>query len=154
MKNKNIKSIDTLKSGDELIDLIKSGVNMPLIVTGSSMLPFLKEGCDTVWITNEKVYRRGQILFFKRSNGMFILHRIRRIYPNGNILVNGDSQTWCEVVHASQAIGIVCATERNGKIRKSDDFIIRLRDFLWYPTRPIRPFIFRCYRILRNFFRQ
>lgn len=126
---------------------------MPILVTGSSMLPFLKDGRDTVWLAKEDNLRRGQILFFRRSNGMFILHRIRRIYPDGKILVNGDAQTWCEIVHPSQVVGVVCAIGRNGKIKDSGDLILKIRDLLWYPTRPIRPIIFRFYEMLRKIFK-
>lgn len=154
MNENNVKTIDALQYGDELVDLINSGAKMPILITGSSMLPFLKEGRDTVWLTKEENFHRGQILFFRRSNGMFILHRIRKIYPDGRILVNGDAQTWCEIVHPKQAVAVVCAIGRDGKIIGADSLLLKIRDFIWYPTRPIRLVIFRIYAMLKKIFKR
>lgn len=153
MNIENVKTIDALQSGIELVDLINNGATVPVLVTGSSMLPFLKNGRDTVWLAKEENLRRGQILFFRRSNGMFVLHRIRRIYPDGRILVNGDAQTWCEIVYPEQVIAVVCAISRNGKIRRTNHLFLKIRDCLWYPTRPLRPIIFRTYGMLKKIFK-
>lgn len=44
-----IKTLDALESGDELAELIASGAKIPIVVTGSSMRPFLRnkrDDCD------------------------------------------------------------------------------------------------------------
>ncbi|MBQ2725200.1 MAG: S24/S26 family peptidase [Clostridia bacterium] len=149
-----IKTIDALESGDELAELIAAGAKIPIVVTGSSMLPFLRNKRDTVWLMKEENYKRGQILFFRRDNGMFVLHRIRRVYPDGRMLLNGDAQTACEIIRPDQALAVVYAVSRNGKTKPADCLLWKLRDLLWYPTRPLRPVIFSIYRKLRSLFRK
>lgn len=148
--NVKIKNLDPVYDGDALVQLLKDGAAAPLIVTGSSMLPFLKNDRDTVWLKREETYKRGQILFFRRDDGSFVLHRIRKCYPDGRMLLNGDAQIWCEPVRPEQAIAAVYAVYRNGKTIHTGSSVIRIRDILWFPTRPIRPFIFTVYRMLRS----
>ncbi|MBQ7923002.1 MAG: S24/S26 family peptidase [Clostridia bacterium] len=148
----SIKTLDAFKDGNNLLELLSSGAVIPMIVTGSSMLPFLKDGRDTVLLQKADTFKKGQILFFRRRNGFFVLHRIRKIRRDGRILVNGDAQNWCEVVMPEQAAAVVIGFVRNGKTCDADSFLIRLRDALWYPTRPLRPLIFRLASFLRRLF--
>lgn len=149
MKEKTMY-IDPAENGDELMDLLKTGAEIPLLVTGYSMMPFLRHGCDTVWLKQSDGYRRGQILFFRRSDGTFVLHRIRRIYRDGSMLVNGDAQAWCETARPDQAAAIVAAVTRNGKRIRADNFLWKMRDAVWYCTRPARPAIFAVYEKLKR----
>ncbi|MBR4960304.1 MAG: S24/S26 family peptidase [Clostridia bacterium] len=150
--NLSIKTLDAYQDGEYLLELLDSGAVIPLIVTGSSMLPFLKDGRDTVLLQKVDKFKKGQILFFRRRNGLFVLHRIRKIRSDGRILVNGDAQNWCEIVLPEQAAAVVIGFVRDGKTRNAGSFPIRLRDTLWYPTRPIRPLIFRIVSLLRRLF--
>ena len=47
---------------------------------GTSMLPLIKEGVNTVKITkiNAKL-KRGDVLLFKRDDGSYVLHRLVRV---------------------------------------------------------------------------
>ena len=153
MNKQTIRLLSDSEVDTELISLIENGSTVPLIVTGSSMLPFLQHKLDTVWLVRVegKLYR-GQILFFRRTNGSMVLHRIRRILPDGCMVVNGDAQVWCEVVRPEQAVAVVSAVTRNGKMRRTDSLITKVRDAVWYPTRPFRPLIFKVYGFIRKIF--
>ena len=153
MNELNKKKLDMYESGDDLLKLLELGAKIPLVVTGSSMMPFLKHGKDTVWLIRTDCCRRGQILFFRRRDGSLVLHRIRRIYRDGTMLMNGDAQNWCEIITPDQAAAVVCAVTRQGRTRNADNFIWKIRDLLWYPTRPVRPMLFRLYGILKQIFR-
>ena len=153
MNKQTIRLLSDSEVDTELISLIENGITVPLIVTGSSMLPFLKHELDTVWLVRvEGKLHRGQILFFRRTNGSMVLHRIRRILPDGCIVVNGDAQVWCEVVCPEQAVAVVSAVTRDGKMRRTDSLITKIRDAFWYPTRPFRPLIFMVYGFIRKIF--
>lgn len=139
---------------ERLVSVLNAGDLFPLRVTGSSMVPFLKDKKDTVWLRAFESPRRGDILFFRRKDGRFILHRIRKCYPDGRMLVNGDAQTWCETVLPEQAMAIVLRiTHENGSTVQADCFRLRLLRTLWYPTISFRPFLFRVYGFLKNLFR-
>ena len=150
MNNPTVKTIDALTEGDELENVLKSGCEFPLRVTGHSMRPFLKEKRDTVWLISCDSPKIGQIVLFRRSDGHFVLHRVRKIRKDGSLTVNGDAQTWTETIRKDQVIARVTAVARDGKRKSCGSFSVRLRDALWYPTRPIRPFIFKAYSLIRK----
>ena len=145
MNRKNIKILDFDTDGQALVNLLADGCPFVLNVTGSSMLPLLKSGRDSVWLQKSDTIRKGRILFFRRDNGSFVLHRVRRILPDGRCIVNGDAQTWLETVRPDQVVAVVTQIIRKGKGLRWDHPLLRLWDILWYPTRPIRPFLFRLY---------
>ena len=54
-------------------------------VKGSSMRPLLKND-DVVTICKIDTYKVGDILFFRRDDGAFVLHRLRKIKNDVNNL--------------------------------------------------------------------
>lgn len=150
MDNAAVRTIDALAEGEELERALKSGCELPLRVTGSSMRPFLRENRDTVWLTFSDDPKLGQIVLFRRSDGHFVLHRVRKKRKDGTLTVNGDAQTWTETIRVDQVIARVTAVTRSGKKKPYDTFGTRLRDTLWYPTRPFRPFIFKVFAHIKK----
>lgn len=128
-----------------LTEVLSAEGYVSLVVSGFSMSPFLKHGRDVVHLRTctEKDLRRGQILLFKRSDGSLILHRIRKVLPNGQLVMNGDSQTWCETISSHQVIAVVSSVERNGQHISCNSAMFGIWNLLWYPTRLIRPALFR-----------
>lgn len=154
MIDTNIHTIDATRDADTLVDILSSGAIFPLVVTGSSMLPFLKEGRDTVRLQRTDNLYKGQIVFFRRLTGGFTLHRIRRIYPDGRLLINGDAQDWCEIIHRDQVLaGVISITRNNRNIDPNGVVSTILRAF-WYPTRAFRPYIWKTYSIFRRIFKK
>ena len=149
----SIRTFDAYTDGDAIEEMLKSGCPFPLTVTGTSMAPFLKNGRDTVWLVPYTGARRGKIIFFRRSDGSFVLHRIRKIRADGTLTVNGDSQRWMESVTPGQIAAEVSAITHRGKKRDASSFLIRLRDTLWYPTRPFRPALVKCSSAVKRLIR-
>lgn len=133
--------------------ILASGASCLLTVTGSSMVPFLRHGQDTVVLappTPERL-KPGRILFFRRETGTYILHRLRRVEKNGSFQVCGDAQRWTERVWRPQVIGVVVAVRRkDGRMVDCGGLSWRLRSALWYPTRPFRPQLFRIWAAIRK----
>ena len=134
----------------ELKEVLAAGGRISLVVTGYSMRPFLKHERDVVYLRTweKKDLRRGQILLFQRTKGEFVLHRIRRVRSNGKLVMNGDGQTWCETISNEQIVATVDAVNRKGQHICSKSFQFRLWNWLWYPTRMIRPVLFKLGRVL------
>ena len=150
MRNTTNYTIDIHRDADALVEVLSSGAVFPLVVTGSSMMPFLKGGRDIVRLHKTDRFYRGQIVFFRRRNGEFVLHRIRRICPDGMLLVNGDAQKWCEYIHRDQVLAEVISISRNQRDIYPNSMLSRVLRTLWYPTRVLRPFIWRTYGFLRK----
>lgn len=124
---------------------VSSGGTMPLVVTGNSMRPFMKDGRDTVWLEacKEKDCKRGKILLFRREDGKFVLHRVRKVKPGGILVMNGDAQYWCEEIKKEQALAVVTHIETNGKKQSCNSFTYRFKTEVWQILKPLRPYIFR-----------
>ena len=143
-----------MKDGQTLVDLLSEGCPFPLAVTGLSMMPLLKSERDFVWLQKCESIQRGRILFFRRDNGMFVLHRVRKVRADGTMLLNGDAQSFCETVRPEQALAVVTQIVRRGKVIPWDYPLLRLWDLLWYPTRPVRPWLFRLYGRIQSLWKQ
>ena len=79
------------------------------------MLPTIKEGRDKVTLSPapEKL-KRGDIAFYKRENGQFVLHRVVKV--RGGYVFCGDNQYSLERgIKKEQIIAICSHINRNGK---------------------------------------
>lgn len=132
---------------DTVENTIKEGGCVPLVVTGSSMAPFLIDGRDVVWLRacTDADFKRGKILLFRRIDGTVVLHRIRKVLCNDELLMNGDAQEWCEIIKRKQAVAAVTEIERNGQKRACS------KNTLWHISKPMRPYLMGAWRrIIRS----
>lgn len=150
MQDIRIHTVDAIRDADMLADILSAGAVFPLVVTGSSMMPFLKSGRDTVRLHKTDRLSPGQIIFFRRKNGEFVLHRIRRICSDGRLLMNGDAQKWCEYICRDQVLAAVISISRNGRDILPDSMPSRILRAIWYPTRIFRPLIWKIYAFVRK----
>lgn len=89
----------------------------------------------------------GRIVFFRRADGSFFLHRIRRIRKDGSLLICGDAQSWTEVIAPDQVLAVVIAVQREtGRLISVRSLGWRLTSALWYPTRPFRYWLLPVYQ--------
>lgn len=135
-------------------DTVNKGGSMPLVVTGVSMSPFLKDGEDTVWLEacKESDFKRGKILLFRREDGKIVLHRVRNVKSDGTLIMNGDAQYWCEDIKKEQALAVVTYIEKNGKKISCNSLRYKFRAEVWQLLKPLRPLIFRVQRKLKRTF--
>ena len=107
---------------DELFTSIKQrlekGETIPLQVSGSSMSPFLVHIRDTVFISKAiPPYKKGDIVFFQRKTGQYVMHRICKIDRDGNLYLIGDGQTVVEgPIGPEQVFGMIKQVVRKGKV--------------------------------------
>lgn len=149
-QTKTEEKVKFLDRREALLTLLDSGEDIPLTVTGTSMSPLMKDGRTVVTLSKDYTAKRGRILLFRRLDGSFVLHRVRRILPDGSLVMNGDAQNWCEVIRPSQALAAVTHINNGKKKIRYDSPLLRIWDFLWYFTRPIRPQLFRFFGIFKG----
>lgn len=135
-------------------ETINAGSCVPLVVTGNSMKPFLKDGKNTVWLEAcaESDFKRGKILLFRRKSGAYVLHRVRKVLSDGTLVMNGDAQYWCENIKKEQAIAAVTYIETNGKKKSCSSLVYRIRTEIWQVLKPLRPYIFGFVRKIKKLF--
>lgn len=149
--------IDAEKNGGELSALLEDGGEILLRVTGTSMLPLLHPERSVVKLVccRGVLQRRGDILLFRRTSssgesGSFVLHRLRRILPDGRLLMNGDAQSWCEVISPDSVIARVIEISDGRLTMKTDGALMRAYRLFWYPTYRFRPQLLGVVTALRN----
>ena len=132
------KMTDMSVLGAFIEESLKNGKEVNLTVTGNSMYPLFKSRVDTVVLTVPKKIKKYDILFYKRPDGSYILHRILKI-KNGIMTIAGDNETVKEYpVEKSQAIGVVKTFTRKGKIYSVNELWYKFYSFIWCRFFPFR----------------
>lgn len=144
-----VKAADLFPFISELVD---SGVSARLMVIGTSMTPFLRDGIDSVELSKVKFETlcRGNIVLIRRINGTYVLHRVFRKKHDCFFMV-GDAQEWIEgPLYPEQLVGVVTAIWRRERRIPCSNIFLKLLSRIWLLLRPCRYFIFKVYRKLRN----
>ncbi len=77
-------------------EVLASGGEFRLYPHGTSMLPLIRQGRDSVALRKlDRAPRKFDILFYKRQDGSFILHRVKEV-TNEGIVLWGDNHTMLE----------------------------------------------------------
>lgn len=101
-------------------------------VNGTSMLPFIHAG-DLVTlkkITNCKI-KKKDVLFYKRDNGQYVLHRVYKI-KNNHLFMLGDNQLNVEKnVRSDQVIAKMISYKTKNKTIPVTSFAYRFKVSLW-----------------------
>lgn len=135
-----------------LIGLLREGREVNLLVSGSSMTPFLADGRDTIIISPPGAsFRRGNMVFYQRGNGEYIMHRIYRVDGDGALYLVGDAQTQIEgPIQPSQVFGVIYKVIRKGKLIDHTDFWWFFFERIWIRMVPFRPLLRRLYMLLKG----
>ncbi len=141
-----MRTLDANAYLETLRELVAQGHTMSLVVTGSSMAPFLIHQRDRVFFrTPDRPLRAGDIVFYRRENGAFVVHRIHHIRRDGYYLI-GDNQTELEGPLAREQIfALVTQVERKGKRLAPGDFWWEFFARVWLHGIPLRPLLHRLY---------
>ena len=133
----------------EYEDLLRQGMELPLIISGESMLPFLRPGTDTVYLkAPSEPLQRGDIAFYRRANGAYVLHRVVRAEP-GKYWFLGDAQSRVEGPLPAQCVfAHVTAVRRGEKLLRPTDGFWRFFAGPWLALAKRRPRLLRIYRKL------
>lgn len=105
-----------------LIDqALSSGGIFTFIPRGTSMMPLLREGVDSVELCPPDGIAIGDIALYQRTNGSYVLHRIVG-EQDGAYVMCGDNQYKFEYgIKKEQIVAMVCALNRDGKHVERDD---------------------------------
>lgn len=148
MENRNnIREVDIHEYLPVLIDIINSGKDVSLVISGSSMAPFLCHHRDTIIISKpDGHFFKGQMVFYMRDSGQYVMHRIHHIDKQGNLFIVGDAQIEIEgPVRQDQVFGIINKVIRKGNIYKKGDFWWDFFEKVWIRIVPFRRYIVKLY---------
>lgn len=123
----------------ELMPVIRAalerGQRVRMTVTGSSMLPFLRDG-DVVELEPAPAPRLGDMVLVQCPEERNVLHRVVRVDGDAFFL-RGDAQRHCEGPFTSDAVlGRVTTVWRNGRARALERGLWRLVGLVWIRCTP------------------
>lgn len=135
--------------GDTIKEVLESGGEFRIYPSGTSMLPILREGADSVSVSKPAQFlKAGDIAFYQRENGAYILHRVIKA-ENDTYVMCGDNQITLENgISHKNIVGIVTKIYRSDKLFNTKGFGYKFYLILWKCF-----FIRRIYFKLRNIFK-
>ena len=133
-----------------LQEQLSSGQSVRFSPRGTSMLPMLREGTDSIVLSPlpEKLHKYDLPLY-RREDGKYVLHRI--IDAGNTYICMGDNQFVPEPgLRREQMIGIVTAFYRGERKHTVTEAPYRLYCRFWHYSRPLRHFLRRGMGWLRR----
>ena len=126
-------------------DVLSNGGNFTFIPRGTSMLPLIREGLDSVVLSPlPETISPGDIILYKRDNGQFVLHRVMKEKNNAYVMC-GDNQVLFEKgITNSHMIAIVTGIIRDGEetvFSESEDYLSYTKKILSEKKRKNRIYI-------------
>ena len=148
----NKRIVDTREYVSVLRDLTDEGKEVSLLIAGNSMLPFLVHERDYIYFKKpDSELKKGDMVFFQRVDGAFVMHRIKKVTPQGYYIV-GDAQTYIEgPIRREQIFARITRVKRKGKIVKPGDFWWEFFEHVWINMVSLRPIFTGLYSIFAGF---
>lgn len=141
-----MKRIDTTEYVSALRSLVEAGHEVNMTIAGNSMSPFLIHQRDIIWFRQpDRALQAGDMVFYQRDNGQYIMHRICRVHENIYDII-GDAQTEMETgVRRDQIFAVITKVQRKGTIIQPGDFWWEFFAHVWRHMIPLRQPIMRLY---------
>ncbi len=148
MNNREVYLADAIPVIEEVL---QGGGEFRLYPKGTSMLPLLRQGIDSVVLSRRqdggaRLLKKHDIAFYRRTNGQFVLHRVMKICRDGSFIMCGDNQTELEKgILPDQIIGYVCRVYKGEKVLSLDSVKYKTYVIFW-TCMPYR----RCIRFFKR----
>lgn len=141
--------IDTREYVSALQELTEEGREVSMVIAGGSMVPFLVHERDIISFKKpDRELKVGDMVFFQRSNGDYIMHRIWKVKTDGYYIV-GDAQEDIEgPVKREQIFAIVTKVRRKGKWIEAGNFWWEFFEHIWIKMVPLRRVVLKIYNLV------
>ena len=110
-------------------------------ISGTSMLPLLKEGKSLVELTGKdrKQLKKGDVVLYRKNDGTLVLHRIRKAESDDIFTVLGDHQFKnAEQVNKEQIIAVAQGFFLNGRFVDEKTRWYRMYKKIWLSSLTLR----------------
>lgn len=113
-------------------EVLESGGEFRMYPHGTSMLPLIRQGIDSVVLEQlNRSPQKNDILFYQRMDGSYILHRVWKVTEEGLVMIGDNQKVLEKGVTEDQVIGYVTRIYRNEKEINCDGFGYRKYLWLW-----------------------
>ena len=131
-EKKPVRLVDTQEYMEMIRALLEDGQEVSMIVTGNSMRPFLKHRRDKICMKKtDRKLRKGDIVFYRRENGQYVMHRILKCGDQSYTLL-GDGQIVPESgIRQEQIFARITKVQVRGKWIGPENFRWRFFEHIW-----------------------
>lgn len=155
MQKISTRTVDTATYMGVLKQLVLEGQQVSLLITGNSMSPFLVDKRDKIVISPIKEpLKKGDMAFFQRVTGQYVMHRIQYVQKNLNTgkieyYFLGDAQYITEgPIQREQIFGLITKVCRKEKWIGPGDFWWEFFRCVWLRIVPFRLMVHKCYSLV------
>lgn len=143
------KTINTREYVGLLKQLVEEGETVSIRIVGSSMSPFLIHDRDLITFkAPERELKKGDMVFFQRESGQYVMHRIYAVKPDGYYMV-GDAQAEIEgPIRREQIFAVIIKVRRKGKWMEPGDFWWNFFERVWINIIPFRKVVTVFYSLV------
>lgn len=143
--------IDTREYLDTLRGIVEEGHEASMVIAGNSMSPFLIHQRDVICFRKpDGPLRVGDMVFYQRRSGRYVMHRICRVRPEGFYLV-GDGQTEIEgPISRDQIFARIVKVRRKDRWLEPGSFWWEFFARVWIRIIPLRPVFIRLCGLLHR----
>lgn len=145
-----MRKLDTDALISTLRDLVNQGQEVRIVISGNSMAPFLIHERDSIVFSKpDSPLKRGDMVFYQRENGQFVMHRILHVKPEGLYII-GDAQVEIEgPVDPSCVFARITKINRKGKWIGPGQFWWWFFQHIWLSIIPLRPYIIKLLSLIK-----
>ena len=146
-----MRKVDTREYVSVLKGLVEEGKEVSMLIAGTSMTPFLGHERDYIFFkTPDRELRKGDMVFYQRRSGQYVMHRIYKI-EGGKYYMVGDAQTEIEgPLEREQIFAIITKVQRKGKWITEGNFWWEFFEHVWLNVVPLRPIIVKIYMMFKK----
>lgn len=146
-----MKILDTKAYLSSLKELVETGEEVAVPVSGSSMTPFLGDSRDWILMKKpERQFRVGDMVFYQRNSGQFVMHRIYKVKPEGCYMI-GDSQWQQEgPIAKEQIFAYIIKVKRKEKWIGPGNLCWEFFEHIWIRLVPLRKSLTKIYLVLKG----
>lgn len=143
------KTINTREYVGLLKQLVEEGETVSMRIVGSSMSPFLIHDRDLITFkAPERELKKGDMVFFQRESGQYVMHRIYAVKPDGYYMV-GDAQAEIEgPISREQIFAVIIKVRRKDKWMEPGDFWWNFFERVWINIIPVRKAVVVFYSLV------
>lgn len=133
---------------------LASGQSVRFSPKGTSMLPMLRQGKDSVVLSPvPERLKKFDLPLYRREDGQFVLHRVVKVGETYTCI--GDNQYELEPgLRHEQMIALVTAFTRGDREHSVEEWGYRVYCRVWHYSRPVRYALARCKRLVKFLLRR
>ena len=134
----------------QVVELINEGHTVTIMARGNSMMPFIKDGRDSLFFSNLNLdIRVGEAVLAEIHKGVFVCHRIVEI-KDGKVTLRGDGNVQgTETCRIEDVKAQLVAVTRDGKYYDlNTSKVWKIYSFCWTRLLPLRRYLLALYRLL------